>query len=406
MTPNAPRKSWFERHPRQTLGLFLVTAILALALVTEKILAARARPVGYEVGIQRSIKLREFNPLYSEVLVPSPDDLGNSDGLVRQPYVMRIDENGFIMPSRVHRRPDVILAFLGGSTTECTYVQEEKRFPYLAGRLLEDKTGLRVNSYNAAKSGNNTLHNLNILLNKVVPLKPEVAVLMDNVNDLTILLYDKTYWNNNPYRSPITAKTPSWQTVMKNLEDTFHLARDLTFPNLFRQMRHLLPFKLSVKARGDEFKKVRGQKIAIDQAYLVGEFTMNLQTFIDMCRVRKITPVLMTMQTRLTDHPDPYVRKIMQKLEDQQGITYQQYKDIFDRFNQTIREVGGRNKVLVIDLARQVPPEKEYFADLAHYNDQGSTLVARLVSDALAPLAPGLTKSQPPAAGSRESAEP
>ena len=36
-----------------------------------------------------------------------------------------------------------------------------------------------------------------------------------------------------------------------------------------------------------------------------------------------------------------------------------EFKGAFDRLNQTIREVGAKNQVLVIDLAREIPPVKE-----------------------------------------------
>ena len=85
-------------------------------------------------------------------------------------------------------------------------MDENNRFPYLAGHLLEEETQLKVNSYNAGHSGNNTLHCLNILLNKVVNLKPDIVVLMENINDLAILMYEKTYWNTNPSRSPLVVK--------------------------------------------------------------------------------------------------------------------------------------------------------------------------------------------------------
>ena len=121
------------------------------------------------------------------------------------------------MPSKIHDHPDLTIAFLGGSTTECIYVDEDNRFPYLAGRLLERQTHLKVNSYNAGRSGNNTLHCLNILLNKVVNLKPDIVVLMENINDLAILMYEKTYWNTNPSRSPIQEKLPTFKTVGQDL---------------------------------------------------------------------------------------------------------------------------------------------------------------------------------------------
>ncbi|HZE21839.1 MAG TPA: SGNH/GDSL hydrolase family protein, partial [Desulfobaccales bacterium] len=283
------RKNWLERHPKKVISLIVLVAVAGLAVATEKILAYQNHHRINPLGIQRYIKLREFNPLYRDVLVPNRQALEMSDSLVQKPYVLRVDRQGFIMPSRVHAHPDLTLVFLGGSTTECVYVDEKDRFPYLAGRLIEQQTGLRVNSYNGGRSGNNTLHSLDVLLNKVIPLKPDIVVMMHNINDLAILMYDKTYWNHNPSRSPLIEKKPNFKTVGKDLEETFHLVRDLTFPNLSRQIKQL--FSRVHKSRGDEFKNVRGKKIVIDQELLVREFSLNLQTFINICRARDITPV-------------------------------------------------------------------------------------------------------------------
>jgi lysophospholipase L1-like esterase len=307
-----------------------------------------------------------------------------SDGLEQKKFALRVDRQGFIMPSRVHDHPDLVLAFLGGSTTESTYVDEDQRFPYLVGRLLERDTHLKVNSYNAGRSGNNTLHCLNILLNKVLNLKPGIVILMENINDLAILMYEKTYWNTNPSRSPIEERLPAFKTVGQDLRQTFHLVRDLTFPNLAREMKKIFAF--AGKTKGDEFQGVRGQTIIIDQDLLVREFSLNLQTFINICRARGITPVLMTQASRLTENPDPLIKKMMGSLEAGQGITYAAFKGAFDRLNQTIREVGAKNQVLVIDLAREIPPVKENISDVAHFNDQGSRLVAARIAADLTPL--------------------
>ena len=107
-------------------------------------------------------------------------------------------------------------------------------FPIWRGACSKRQTDLKVNSYNAGRSGNNTLHSLNILLNKVVNLKPDIVVLMENINDLAILMYEKTYWNTNPSRSPIQERLPTFKTVGQDLRQTFYLVRDLTIPNLSR----------------------------------------------------------------------------------------------------------------------------------------------------------------------------
>ena len=215
---NAPnRKNWLERNPKKVIAAIVLLAIGCLAVVTEKLLARRTHDLINPLGIKRSIKLQEFNPLYRDVLVPDADYVRKCDGLERKQFVLRVDRQGFIMPSKIHDHPDLTIAFLGGSTTECTYVDEDNRFPYLVGRLLERQTHLKVNSYNAGRSGINTLHCLNILLNKVVNLKPDIVVLMENINDLAILMYEKTYWNTNPSRSPIQERLPTFKTVGQDL---------------------------------------------------------------------------------------------------------------------------------------------------------------------------------------------
>ena len=390
MSRDLSRKTWLERHPQKVIFLLVFLAVCGLGLLTEKILAFKAGALSHPLGVKRFIKLREFEPGYAEVLLPSLQAMAQSDTLVRRPYIIRVDENGFIMPAKVHEHPDLTLVFLGGSTTEDIYDDENNRFPYLAGHLLEESTGLRVNSYNAAKSGNDSLHSLDVLLNKVVPLKPDLVAMMHNINDLSILLFEKSYWNRNPSRSPLIEKKPDWRTVGKNLEETFQLARDLVVPNLYAALHRLL--HAEGKSQADEFQQVRGQKIEVNQDYLVREFTLNLQTFINICRARGITPVLLTMPSRLKDDPDPLIRRLMQRLEKQNGITYRDFKGAFDRFNQTIREVAAQNRVLLIDLAQEIPQEKEYMSDVAHYTPAGSRLVAQKIAAGLSPLLAALQK--------------
>ncbi len=173
--------------------------------------------------------------------------------------------------------------------------------------MLEEKTGLKVNSYNAAKSGNDSLHTINILINKVVPLKPDIAVTMENINDLAVLLYEGTYWNNHPTRSPLVVKKPCWKTVGKDLEETFQLARDLVIPNIYTAS-FIGWFTPRANSRTMSLSRSGAGKSRSIQTRLVPEFTLNLQTFINICRARSITPVLMTMPSRLKDAPRPLDR--------------------------------------------------------------------------------------------------
>jgi hypothetical protein len=385
--------NWLERHAKKLLFFLVVLIIGSMALVTEKILAYRAQPNIYYPGIKRFVKLRESRPLYSDVLVPPQNTMDISDSLVRKGYPFRIDANGFILPSKIHDNPQLTLAFLGGSTTECAYVDEETRFPYLVGRLVEKKTGLRTDSYNAGKAGNTSLHSLDILLNKVIPVQPDVAIMMDNINDLAVLIFEKTYWTKNPYRSPLVEIKPSFKTAMKSIEESFHIMRDLYIPHLSRQLKNFYHYVAGNSSGVDEFKQARGQKIKVDKHRLVSEFSMNLQTFIDISRARKITPALMTMANRLKDHPDPFILSLERKtVESGTGLNYKDFKALVDLFNQTIREVAAVNKVLVIDLDQKVPKEKEMMYDFVHLNDAGSKYVSDIIAAELYPVVTSLKK--------------
>jgi hypothetical protein len=168
------------------------------------------------------------------------------------------------------------------------------------------------------------------------------------------------------------------------------LARDLYIPNLHaatRVLSHKI-FGKRVKEQDDEFAYIRGKKLTVDAAAILDEFKMNLNTFINLCRARRITPVLMTQFSRYRAHPDPKILKAMQGFQADSGIPVGEFIELYARFNQAIREVGKANGVLVIDLAALIPQEKRYMYDVVHLNTRGSQLAARLISERLQPLVP------------------
>ena len=114
---------------------------------------------------------------------------------------------------------------------------------------------------------------------------------------------------------------------------------------------------------------------------MVEQFEMNLQTFITICKIRKITPVLMTMASRFTENPD---KAIIDRFKDV-VISYQEYKRLFDLFNDSIRRKALDNDILLIDLAAAIPPKKEYIYDVIHYNNFGSIKAAGIIKDKIKP---------------------
>ncbi|MES2676846.1 MAG: SGNH/GDSL hydrolase family protein [Pseudomonadota bacterium] len=292
---------------------------------------------------RRHIKLRELSP--NQDLIRTP--IQKYDTLEYKKYHLRTDKDGIIQPSFVHKDPDLQMFFLGGSTTECEMVDEEFRFPYLAGRKLEEALKIKVNSDNAARSGNNSLHSIDILLNKLLPYNPDIVVMMQNINDLSTLIYEGTYWNNNKTISPIDCGQKNTSKIRRSSDE----------------------WDGSIW-----YNRVIANKKEQDR--LVEQFRENLQLFINICRAKNIIPVLLTQPNRVVkDHEFSTGRgKNVDKI----------YKELYARFSNTIKQIGIKENVLVIDLEKKVPSDKKYIYDVVHVNKEGSIMEAKEISHQLA----------------------
>jgi hypothetical protein len=369
----APKeKTVFERHPVVTIVAFLFVAFCIIVFGTEKYFSFKASSHSRR-GIERSIRLREHRPLRLDYTVSNDDGIGPPECLAKKEWLFRTDENGFVSPSKIHDCPDLSIVFIGGSTTECRFMDEHDRFPFLAGRLIEQKTGKKCNAYNQGVSGNSTMHSNDLLLNKIIPLRADIVVLMEDINDAITLMYEGTYWNSNPSRSLIMVNNP------QSMHSLFQNLKNLLIPNLYARIGGL------INAGPDEFARLRGKKLIVNEHAVAEQFARSVQTFISISRIWGITPVLMTQHNRLTEQPDASFKDQMREVESV-GISYEELRSVFNRFNTIIREIGKNSNVLVIDLDSLVPKESKFMYDCVHLTDSGSVFVAKKVADEISDL--------------------
>ncbi len=348
---------------------YLLSSVFIL-LIMDKALSFYRTGFGFE----RHILLREFNPnTDKKSLKLQGEDIDNKTA-PPQKYRHRTDANGFLIPSQIHQNPDLTLAFLGGSTTECSHVEEELRFPYLVGHLLEKKKSIKINSINSGVSSGHSLHSLNILLNKIVPIKPQYAIMMETINDLAMLHYAKSYWAENKTKGIIVDNSLAKQGFIRKI-----------FPNLTRIFELLL---VRINRPPDEWVEYRTPDLEYDEPLVLAAFEQNLQAFVNLCRAYKITPILMTQFNRYKDKPSDWVYKHWNNrhpseatlTETEQKKEYTQFLSLYRKMNDKIREIGKVNEVLVIELDRVVPQEKSHIYDCIHLNDTGSKLVAEHIA--------------------------
>lgn len=344
----------FERH-KGTAYLVLSLVLLAL-LLGGGYIGYRSLIKDVRRGYDRHIVLREVAPLSTKWF----DTIDNSGRVVR-----RADENGFVLPARIHDHPDFEVVFLGGSTTVCNVVEEHSRFPYLAGRLLEKATHKKINAYNGGKSGNTSPHSVLNLMAKVVPMRPDAVVMMHAINDLNYLMIAGSYWTPHPHNGIIQEK--DYNPLKKWMIE--------------KELGHT--FQPTLRTAFDQYK---GKRADPDVQRITESYAKMLELFIFLCRQYDITPVLMTQASRITKNPDALMQGTAGKIERDYQVTYPELYAAYTAVNETTRRVAADQNVLLIDLAEKIAPTAENIYDSVHLTTKGCEHAAETISAGLRPL--------------------
>ena len=333
----------FDRHPWLTRTALLGTALLIVVGLLGADVFREADGLGrYDLVDWLNYRVRCSDGRHIVLREPRPGmvvRVGDAD--------LRIDENGFVRPSKLHESPDLSIVFIGGSTTMCRKVAESKRFPYLVGRALEEDLGRSVNSYNAGIPGADSLHSINLLINKILPLEPDVVVLMHAINDVAVLYHEGSLWNAHPTRSHLGCTRVGRSSRKERVEEWADRGAHelISSPQGPTQLRE--------------------------------EFATNLIMFVRIARAKGIVPVLMTQFNRIQLQPGQ-----ASKFEKRPSLAF---RSLYKRFQQLTRDIGEATDVLVIDLAEELPPEQRYFLDLVHLSELGSVEVADIIARKLGP---------------------
>lgn len=354
-------------------------AALALLLATENILQRLGG--GFDPRTSRSVNLSEYGSDSEGILIPTPSQLARTDSLEFGHYKMRTDADGFIQPSNRHKNPDVSIVFLGGSTTATAFVPEGKRWPALVADLLEGKTGLAINTANSGRAGNHSMHSNILLMAKILPMKPNIVVMLHNINDFGILHNEESYWNGNLRRGIIADKNHSLPVQVFRF--FVHLKNEY-FPNIYYATRRLLNLERFGQTMNPT-ENWSNQK-PLHPSHIKQAFRSSLETFVSISRVWGVTPVLMTQANRFRsdqNHDPTTAGKRQARVLQDRGLDEADFFKLYLEMNQIIRNVTQEENVGLIDLDKEIPKSPDYLYDMIHLNEAGSEYQARIVARSL-----------------------
>lgn len=275
---------------------------------------------------------------------------------------------------------------VGGSTTECLYLDEPDAWPEVLQRELAPSVP-GVNVINAGHSGDTTRDHLALLSQRIVPFRPDMVMFLVGVNDLSLQIESDYSPLRNDARSLVVENADAPRLMLRSaLAEVSQITRRLI---LIQRQR------LKADARGNPVQdgaggwmraarelRQRAPLSDIDPAALPKpEFEENLRTLAAIARSAGATPVFMT-QPVLWGAPAgeweallwvPYGRR----------VAPDRLWQVMERFNDVTRRVAAELDVPLIDLARTLPKSTELFYDDDHYTVTGARQVGKLVAEGL-----------------------
>lgn len=311
----------------------------------------------------RSIRLSEHLPSQDRVFLRPPAMGG---GRVR----VRTDADGFLLPdTRDLARPvDLTMLFLGGSTTESLWVQEEFRWPYLAGRQVAQQLGLNVRVLNAGMSGTNAHHSLNVFVNKAVKYHPDLVLVMHVVNDCALLMTRGNYedWT-----------VQSWWGDQER-GGLARLGYELltAHSHALGLLRHLYAMQAISRGQARRPENINAVDVASPTEVPVdaAAYETRLRMLVGVVRAAGATPMLLTEPVRPDGEAPAFAGVPRTAMASARQCTA--------AFNERVRKLAREERIALIDLAHKVT-DPSWFSDSMHYTDEGSRLVGDLVSQAV-----------------------
>lgn len=360
------------------LIIFLTLAISIKAFDWIFALSFEMHPSKLTRGESRALIIREWDPDQSIVLYPRPSDLRFSDSLENKPYRFSIDKNGFVKNANESEERNIEeelkIIFFGGSTTEVMYAEEQNRFPSRVEHLLSEKFDHSVKVLNAGVAGNDSMHSLINLIAKGLKEDPDIVVMMHNINDMALLAHTGDYWNVPAENSKIISLDNS--TSSSGLIKIARVIKNLLLPNLYPYLKdRLFP---SINFHSNPLEGFNNEEI--HDTDILNEFKKSVQSFLAICKVWGIKPILMTQFNRINEN-DP----IFQKWADEKLVPYKltkkEFVELYANFNQALREIAKQNEVTLIDLDKLVPSDSSHLYDIVHLTDKGSALAANIIAE-------------------------
>lgn len=262
---------------------------------------------------------------------------------------------------------------IGGSTTQCFFLDDHKTWPHLLEQSLKEKYPA-VWVGNGGLDGQSTRAHIVFMQEVISQLRPNAVVLLVGANDLGLSLRDDRRLHGNSFDSD----KPTWPIRVAGRSRLFqilYLWKQAWFDNV-----------KVVNKSGDGDQNFQplpagAEKLPANLKELLpnlDEFQQNVREIIHLGRSYNVQVIFMTQPLLYND--TDYWRGIEGNFywvnQTKGRLSAATYWRLLNTYNQALLETCAQEKVECFDLAAAVPHDENYFYDNGHFNERGAALVA------------------------------
>ena len=263
---------------------------------------------------------------------------------------------------------------VGGSTTECHFLNDDKTWPYLTGKLLGSKfDGIWMN--NAGFDGHSTFGHQVLLNDYLIKLQPKLILFLTGINDVE---------NEQPtFHDKLNASDayPDLKHFLYNNCEILNIAVNLArgwraqrFNNTTQELR--TPEKNNELFIPDS---VFNAKLRSQQTFLI-HYRKRIEQLIDTCISHHIQPVFITQPCLSGRATDSVTNVDLSTLKIDDHMNGLLYWEILELYNEQVRKRCTDKNIPLIDLASLMPKNSLYYYDQTHYTNEGAQQVAAIIA--------------------------
>lgn len=373
-----PARHWLWRHAAETAILLVVSAI---GIVVLEYAASRILP-----GVSTSPPFHTRGANVRQTFHPAPDTMPGLTGPARY----TTDANGIRCATPLPAEGAYRILCVGGSSTECTYLDDAETWPALLMRYLNESAIRNVWVGNVGISGFAMEEHLRFLRESPLLDEAECIVLQAGINDLwRYLAGEETQIRYERFATTVATRTPEAEPHIRR--PLWSRSNMIQLYHLFRRARaqdvHVDPVMVEGSG-GDEYAIRRARRAEAAKTDTLPDLGPGLNGFrerlweaVVCCRRRGLDIVLTTQPVLWRGDLTPEVasRCWFGWLPDNAYLTLGALKLAMDAYNAALIETCVALEVPCVDLGK-MNGNAEFFYDDCHFTERGAEEVARSIA--------------------------